>query len=109
MLQKIVRMCWKPERDFNEFMWIRFGWWTLVCHGWNKQNERGGFLVEAGASTIKWTTHDPCPCSNESNSKVYTNFEICEEILRRHFRKILIYKAKKFMMKKKIPRKVYIF
>lgn len=32
-----------------------------------------------GASTIKWTTLDPCTCLSESVSKLYTNFNFCED------------------------------
>ena len=32
-----------------------------------------------GASTVKWTTLDPCTGLSESDSKLYTNFEFCEE------------------------------
>ena len=45
---------------------------------------------------------------NESDSKLYTNFEYCEEVNHKHFTNMLIYKAKQFRMKK-IPNKIYIF
>jgi hypothetical protein len=32
-----------------------------------------------GASTVNWTTLDPCLVFNESVSKSYTNFGFCEE------------------------------
>ena len=32
-----------------------------------------------GASTVKWTCPDPCLVLSESDSKLYTNFEFCEE------------------------------
>ena len=32
-----------------------------------------------GASTVKWTTLDPCLVFSESDSKLYTSFEFCEE------------------------------
>jgi hypothetical protein len=32
-----------------------------------------------GASTVKWTTPDPCLMFSESDSKLNTNFEFCEE------------------------------
>ena len=64
---------------------------------------------QLGASTVKWTTPDPCLVLTESDSLLCTNFEFCEEINHRHFKNILIYKAKQFMMTKRIPRKVYLF
>ena len=62
----------------------------------------------AGASTVKWTTLDPCLGSRESDSKQRTNFEFCEE----NFYKLL--KTYRFTDPsiyddKKIPIKVYIF
>ena len=62
-----------------------------------------------GASTVKWTTPDPCLAFRESVSKLYTNFEFCEENNHRHIKNILIYKAKQSIMTKQIPRKVHIF
>jgi hypothetical protein len=44
---------------------------------------------------MKWTSLDPCTCLSESDSKVYNNFEFCEQ-----FNNILIYKAKHFMLRK---------
>ena len=32
-----------------------------------------------GASTVKWTTHDPCLVLSESDSFLCTNFEFCEQ------------------------------
>jgi hypothetical protein len=32
-----------------------------------------------GASTRKWTAPDPCLVFNESDLKIYTKFESCEE------------------------------
>ena len=43
---------------------------------------------------------------SESESKLYTNFELCEEKNLGRWEYVLIYKAKKFMMTKIIPRKV---
>ena len=45
------------------------------------------------AGTIKWTTLDPCLVFSESDSKLYTNFEACEEKNLRHLKNILIYKS----------------
>ena len=48
--------------------------------------------TEVGASTIKWTTLNPCLVFSESNSILYTNF--CEVKYHRHFKNILIHNAK---------------
>ena len=32
-----------------------------------------------GASTVMWTTPDPCLMLSESDSIFYTNFEFCEK------------------------------
>ena len=58
---------------------------------------------------VKETSPDACLDLSESDSILCTNFEFCEEKKHRHFKNILIYKAKQFMMTKKIPIKVYIF
>ena len=50
-----------------------------------------------------------CLVFNENDSKLYTNFEFCEEKNDRHLKYILIYKAKQIVMTKEISRKVYIF
>ena len=47
-----------------------------------------------GASTIWWSTPNPWLVFNESGSKLYTNFEFCEEKNHRHFKNVLIYKSK---------------
>ena len=62
-----------------------------------------------GVSTVKWTTHDPCLVLSEGDSILCTNVEFCEENNDRHFKDILIYKAKQFMMTNTNPRKVHIF
>ena len=53
------------------------------------QYARGRYFLaydwQLGASTIKWTTLDPCLVFSESDSKLYTNFEFCEEKNHRHF------------------------
>ena len=46
---------------------------------------------------------------SESDSILCINFEFCEEKNHRHFKIILIYKAKQFMMTKTNPVKVYIY
>ena len=58
---------------------------------------------------VQWTNLDPCLVFNESDSKLYTKFEFCEEKNHRQIKNILIYKAKQILMTKEIPRKVYIF
>ena len=46
---------------------------------------------------------------SERDSKLYNKSEFCEQKNHRHLKKIMIYKAKRLMMTKKIPIKVYIF
>jgi hypothetical protein len=41
-----------------------------------------------------------------SDSKLYTNFEFCEEKNHPHFKNLLIYKAKQIMMTKIISKKI---
>ena len=65
--------------------------------------------LQLGASMVKWTAPDPCLVLSESDSILCLNFEFCEEKTHRHSKNILIYKAKQFMMTKRIPRKVYLF
>jgi hypothetical protein len=55
---------------------------------------------------VKWTAPDPNLVFNESNSKLYTNFEFCEGKNHRHFKNIPIYKAKPIMMTKKNSKKI---
>ena len=62
-----------------------------------------------GASMVKWTAHDPYLVFSESDSKLYTYFEFCEEKIMDIFKNMLIYKGKHIMMTKSFPRKVYIF
>ena len=57
-------------------------------------------LAHLGASTVKWTNLDPCLVFNESDSKLYINFEFCEEKNHRHYKEILIYKVKQIVMTK---------
>jgi hypothetical protein len=57
-------------------------------------------FVTWGASTVKWTTLDPCSCLSESDPKLYTNFEFHEIEIHRHLENIRIYKAKRFMFTK---------
>ena len=40
-----------------------------------------------GASTGKWTAPDPCHVFSESDSKLYTKFEFCDEKNHRHLEK----------------------
>ena len=41
---------------------------------------------------VQWTNLDPCLVFNESDSKLYTKFEFCEEKNHRQIKNILIYK-----------------
>jgi hypothetical protein len=54
--------------------------------------------VLLGASTYEYTTPLPCVGLGESDSKLYTNFEFCEEKNKKQLKNILIYKAKQFML-----------
>ena len=56
-------------------------------------------------------THTSCIGLSESDSKLYANFEFCEEKNHKHLEKknTLIYKAKQFMLKKGKFMKFYIF
>ena len=60
------------------------------------------------ASTIKWTALDPCLVFSESNSKLYTRFKFCEGENHRHFKNILIYKAKQIMLTKNFQESLHI-
>jgi len=53
-----------------------------------------------GASTVKWTSLDPCSGLSESDPKLYTNFEFHEIEIHRLLENIWIYKAKRFMFTK---------
>ena len=53
-----------------------------------------------GASTVKWTTLDPCSGLSESDPKLYTNFEFYEIEIHKHLENIWNYKAKQFMFTK---------
>ena len=64
--------------------------------------QANGFDLNMGASTVEWTTHDPCMVLSESESILCIIFEFCEEKNHKHLRNILIYKVKKFIMKNKI-------
>jgi hypothetical protein len=46
--------------------------------------------------------------SSESDSKIYINFEFCEEIGHKHLKSTLVYKSKQFMLINFFARKVYI-
>jgi hypothetical protein len=41
-----------------------------------------------GASTVKWTTLDPCSGLSESDPKQYTNFEFYEIKIHKHLENI---------------------
>ena len=46
---------------------------------------------------VKYTTPLPCTGLSESNSKTYTNFEICEGKNLEYLKNTLIYKAKQLI------------
>ena len=62
-----------------------------------------------GASTVKWTTLDPCSCLSVSDPKLYTNFEIYEIEIHKHLENMWIHKAKQSMFIKTISNKIYVF
>jgi hypothetical protein len=41
-----------------------------------------------GASTVKWTTLDPCSGLSESDPKLYSNFEFHEIKIHKHLENI---------------------
>jgi hypothetical protein len=43
-------------------------------------------IAHMDASMVKLTTHDPCLVLSESDSKLCTKFEICEEKSNGHFK-----------------------
>jgi hypothetical protein len=58
-----------------------------------------------GASMVKDISPLPCIGLGESDSTLHTNFEFCEGKNHKHLKNTLIYKAKQFVLTKKIPRK----
>ena len=44
--------------------------------------------LHLGASTVKWTTLDPCSGLSESDPKLYTNFEFYEIEIHKHLENI---------------------
>jgi hypothetical protein len=58
------------------------------------------FITHVGASTVKWTTLDPCSGLSESDPKIYINFEFYELEIHKHLESMWIYKAKRFMFTK---------
>ena len=45
-------------------------------------------LLVKGASTVKWTTLDPCSGLSESDPKLYTKFEFHEIEIHKHLENI---------------------
>ena len=71
-----------------------------------------GTFARLVASMVKWTTPEPCiglcesDPKSESDSKIYIDFEFCEEKIINNLKKNkLIYKAKQIMLTKIISRK----
>jgi hypothetical protein len=62
-----------------------------------------------GASMVKYTTPLSSINLNESDTKLYTNFEFCEGKNHKQLKNTLIYKAKQFTLTRRISRKAYIF
>lgn len=52
-----------------------------------------------GASTVKWTNHDPYIGLSESDLELYTNFELYKEVNYKHSKKSIC-KSKQFMLTK---------
>jgi hypothetical protein len=44
--------------------------------------------MQVGASTVKWRALDPCSGLSESDSKLYTNFDLYEIEIHKHFESI---------------------
>ena len=57
------------------------------------------------ASTVKWIAPNPCIYLSESDSKLYTNLDCCEEKNHKHSKNMLMYKAKQFFLTKKFKNK----
>ena len=66
-------------------------WWNIVMDDWILDEK-----LLRGASTVKWTTLDPCSTLGESDPKLYTNFEFYEIEIHEHLENLWIYKAKQF-------------
>ena len=46
------------------------------------------WMMQLGASTVKWTALDPCSGLSESDPKLYTNFEFYEIEIHKHLENI---------------------
>ena len=57
---------------------------------------------------VKYTIPLSCRGLSESNSKLYTNFEICGGKNHKHLKNTLIYNAKKFMLTTKFKKSLQI-
>lgn len=62
-----------------------------------------------GASMVELIAPYQCLGSNQSDSNLYTDFELNEEKFHRCLKSIMIHKSKQFIMTKTISRKIYIF
>jgi hypothetical protein len=62
-------------------------------------------LNTSGCKHGKVDNYDPCLVLSESDSKLYTNFEFCEQKHHRYFIKILLYTTQQIVM----TRKIYVF
>ena len=56
--------------------------------------------MDLGASTVKWTTLDPCSGLSEGDPNLYTNFEFHEIEIHKHLGNIWIYKVKQLCSQK---------
>ena len=62
-----------------------------------------------GASTVKWTTLDPCSCLTASDPKLYTNFDFFEIEIHEAFREHMNLQSQAiYVHKKTISNNVYL-
>ena len=59
-----------------------------------------------GASMVKYTTPLPCIVWSESDSKLRTNFELCDEKYHKHLKNTLVHKTKQFVLTRKLQEKI---
>ena len=61
-----------------------------------------------GASTVKWTTLDPCTCLSENGSKQYTNFEFCGKNIISILKHIDLQNKQFLLTKKNLTKSLFI-
>ena len=69
------------------FSWV-YGYkrGNIITQGDNFGGQ-GVLVVDRGASTVKWTTLDPCSSLSKSYPKLYTNFEFYAIEILKHLEK----------------------